>query len=135
MPKLFYIVGLPASGKSTKAEELSKKYNANIHSSDVIREELSGDINNQNINTLVFEILHKRIKGEKGMKLIFQNSYGEERVIAEVQNEQEVIKEINKFLDEHNFKSYYIRTWMRNKYEKVYDVGSHLEFFICNTKE
>ena len=56
------IVGLPASGKSTYAKELSEKYNANIHSSDVIREELSGDVNNQNINSKVFQTLHSRIK-------------------------------------------------------------------------
>lgn len=62
IPKLFYMVGLPASGKSTKAEELAKEYNANIHSSDAMRSELSGDINNQDINTLVFNTLHKRIK-------------------------------------------------------------------------
>ena len=69
------------------------------------------------------------------MKLYFQNSLGKERVIAEVENENEAFKEIHKFLDEHNYKSYYTRTWMRNKYEKVYDVGSHSEFFICRTNE
>lgn len=69
------------------------------------------------------------------MKLIFENSYGEERVIAEVHSEEEVYKEINKFCDEHNFKSYYTRTWMRNNNEKVFDVGSHSEFFICRIKE
>lgn len=57
------LVGLPASGKSTKAEELAKTYNANIHASDKIREEL-GDINNQDNNQLVFQILHNRIKDD-----------------------------------------------------------------------
>lgn len=61
-PKLFVLCGLPASGKSTYAKELAEKYNANIHASDSIREELSGDINNQNINDLVFKTLHRRIK-------------------------------------------------------------------------
>lgn len=61
-PIFIMIVGLPASGKSTYAKELSEKYNANIHSSDVIREELSGDVNNQNINSKVFQTLHSRIK-------------------------------------------------------------------------
>ena len=41
------------------------------------------------------------------MKLIFQNSRGEERVIAEPQDKKEAVKEINKFLDDHNYKSYY----------------------------
>jgi predicted kinase len=61
-PKFFMLVGLPASGKSTYAEELANQYNANIHASDSIREELSGDINNQNINDLVFKTLHSRVK-------------------------------------------------------------------------
>ena len=47
------------------------------------------------------------------MKLFFQNSRGEERVIAEPSNREEVNKEINKFLDDHNFKSYYTRVWKR----------------------
>ena len=54
--------GLVGSGKSYKAKELAKQYDANIHSSDSIREELSGDINNQSINDLVFKTLHNRIK-------------------------------------------------------------------------
>ena len=61
-PKFIMMCGLPASGKSTYAKELAETYNANIHSSDDIRQELSGDINNQNINELVFKILHNRIK-------------------------------------------------------------------------
>ena len=62
IPKLFVLCGLPASGKSTYAQELAEKYNANIHSSDEIRKELSGDINNQHINDIVFSTLHKRVK-------------------------------------------------------------------------
>lgn len=61
-PTLFMMIGLPASGKSTKAEKLAREYDANIHSSDSIREELSGDVNNQDINGLVFETLHNKIK-------------------------------------------------------------------------
>ena len=33
-----------------------------VHSSDEIREELSGDVNNQNMNAKIFELLHKRVK-------------------------------------------------------------------------
>ena len=61
-PTFIMLVGLPASGKSTYAKELAETHNANIHSSDSIREELSGDINNQNINDLVFKTLHSRVK-------------------------------------------------------------------------
>ena len=62
-------------------------------------------------------------------RLFFQNSKGEERLIAEPLNREEVNKEINKFLDDHNFKSYYTRVWEENGRLKI-DVGSHTEFFI-----
>lgn len=61
-PKMIMMVGLVGSGKSYKAQQLAEEYDANIHSSDAIREELTGDINNQNINDLVFRTLHNRIK-------------------------------------------------------------------------
>ena len=44
-------------------------------------------------------------------------------------NKEEVHKEIKKFLDEYNFKSYYTRIWEENGRLK-YDVGSHTEFFF-----
>ena len=61
------------------------------------------------------------------MKLFFQNSRSEERVIAEPSNREEVNKEINKFLDDHNFKSYYTRVWEADG-RLIFDVGSHTEF-------
>lgn len=71
------------------------------------------------------------------MKLVFENSYGKERVIAEVKDEEEAMKEINKFVDECNakrtdgktFEIYYIRSWKHDG-RKIFDVGSHTEFFI-----
>ena len=36
------------------------------------------------------------------MKLIFQNSRGEERVIAEPQDKKEAVKEINKYISEES---------------------------------
>lgn len=60
-PKLFMMIGLPASGKSSKAKELSEKYNAKIHASDEIRTEF-GDVQNQDTNQKVFQELHKRVK-------------------------------------------------------------------------
>lgn len=63
------------------------------------------------------------------MKLFLQNSRDQERLIAEPSNREEVNKAINKFLDEHNFKSYYTRVWEEND-RLVFDVGSHTEFFI-----
>lgn len=62
------------------------------------------------------------------MKLFFQNKYGKERLIAKPKTVKECYEEIDKFLDEHNFTSYYTRIncgenciWL--------DVGSHTEFF------
>ena len=67
------------------------------------------------------------------MKLYFRNGRGEERVIAEPTDEKECHKEIQKFLDEHNFKSYYTRTWTEADGSKWYDVGSWSEFFIVRS--
>lgn len=61
-PTLYYLVGLPASGKSTYANKLKEEHDCQIFSSDSIREELYGDENIQKDNQKVFNILHKRIR-------------------------------------------------------------------------
>ena len=63
MTEFIMLVGLPASGKSTYAEKL-KEQGYHIHSSDAIREELTGDVNAQDKNTDVFAVLHKRVKDD-----------------------------------------------------------------------
>lgn len=63
------------------------------------------------------------------MKLFFQNRYGKERLIAEPSNREEVNREINKFLNDHNFKSYYTRVWEENN-RLIFDVGSWSELFV-----
>lgn len=62
------------------------------------------------------------------MKLYFENSQCKEWLIAECETVQEAHKEIDKFLDEHNFKSYYTRSWGNDDGVTI-DVGSHSEFF------
>ena len=64
MDKVYFLmlVGLPASGKSTKAKELAAKYDATIFSSDELRVEMFGDVNDQEHNQELFVELHKRIK-------------------------------------------------------------------------
>lgn len=62
------------------------------------------------------------------MKLYFENSFGQEREIAVVADRDAAMKEIQKFLDAHNYKSYYTRFWTRNGVT-TFDVGSHTEFF------
>ena len=36
----------------------------------------------------------------------------------------------NKFLDDHNYKSYYTRMWNDEHGNTWYDVGSYTEFFV-----
>lgn len=61
-PKLFLMVGLSASGKSTIAKGLAEDYKAVTVSSDVIREEICGNVSDQSKNEEVFKIFHKRIR-------------------------------------------------------------------------
>lgn len=66
--------------------------------------------------------------------LYFINSRGYDRLLAENITEQEVHREIQKFLKEHNFKSYYTRTWKTSE-GTMYDVGSHTEFFLWSNND
>lgn len=61
-PKLIVMCGLSGSGKSNTAKELAEKYDAEIISSDSIREELTGDSMNQSVNEEVFKIFHDRLR-------------------------------------------------------------------------
>ena len=72
------------------------------------------------------------------MKLYFENSYGERRLIAQPREQTEVGLEIRRFIDKCNegkpedkkFHSYYTRIWENEEGLTVYDVGSHVEFFL-----
>lgn len=68
------------------------------------------------------------------MKLYFENSMGERRLIAEPTTEEEANKEIHKFCENRNFKIYYTRSWRDDDGLKVFDVGSHTEFFYLDDK-
>lgn len=70
--QLVVMCGLPGSGKSTFAEKLSSAEGHTILSSDQLREEMFGDVNNQNNNGKVFEELHRRAREllEAGEKVI-----------------------------------------------------------------
>jgi predicted kinase len=62
-PIFIMMIGLPASGKSEQAKKLAAKYDAEIFSSDALREEMFGDVNHQTNNDVLFKELHKRIRG------------------------------------------------------------------------
>lgn len=66
------------------------------------------------------------------MRLLFQNSQGKERLIAEIYNKQEALQEIHKFLDEHNYKSYYMNVCEYEDNKLRIDVGSWSEFMIID---
>lgn len=72
-PVMIMTVGLPGSGKSTHVKEFAMQYNANIHSSDNLREEMLNDVNNQDKNADIFAELHRRIKEDlkKGNNVIY----------------------------------------------------------------
>lgn len=61
-PIFLMLCGLPASGKSKKAEGLAREYNATIFSSDALRKEIYGDEAIQGDNTKLFNTLYQNIK-------------------------------------------------------------------------
>jgi len=63
-PTLIMMMGLPSSGKSTKAHELSCNYVCPVFSSDQIRKELTGSEDNAEKDDEVFKLLHQRVKDE-----------------------------------------------------------------------
>lgn len=60
----------------------------------------------------------------------FQHSNGTYTCLLKNCTEREAMVKMKKFLDEHNFKSYYTRTWDDDDGNRHYDVGSHSEFFV-----
>lgn len=62
MSDLYFLVGVPGSGKSYWAKHNQESLNAKIYSSDEYREKLLNDVNNQNQNDKVFKSMHKDIK-------------------------------------------------------------------------
>ena len=65
----YMMVGLPASGKSTEAQNLG----AIVRSSDALRDELLGDVQEQGKNGLIFDLLHSLIKADiyNGSDVVF----------------------------------------------------------------
>ena len=64
------------------------------------------------------------------MRLYFENSYGQRRIIGEPKDEQETWEVIKTFCEERNYEIFYVRSWTTPDGERWFDVGSHTEFFI-----
>lgn len=67
--------------------------------------------------------------------LYFRDRFGDWRLLNENIPISEVNAKILEFLKEHNFKSYYTRTWYDKDGNAWYDVGSHTEFFVWGFEE
>ena len=63
----------------------------------------------------------------------FERSNGERVLLAESVDKEAAFSIMKNFLDDHNYKSYYTRTWEEGN-ELWIDVGSHTEFFILTTQ-
>jgi predicted kinase len=72
MTKFIMLCGLPASGKSSYAKNLSQLENASLLSSDQMRLELYGDEGNQEHNAELFDEIYKRARRQlnKGKNVI-----------------------------------------------------------------
>jgi predicted kinase len=107
------LVGIPGSGKSTKAKEiLDENQNTVLISSDAIREEL-GDVNDQSKNDKVFELYYKRaeesLKEGKDVILDATNTTVKSRRIA-----VERLKKHVTTIEAHYFNVDYWTSWGRN---------------------
>ena len=61
------------------------------------------------------------------MELYFKTRK-EKRLISSPKDEDDALNNIYKFCEERNFTIYYIRSWEEDDC-KIFDVGSHTEFF------
>lgn len=76
-PTMWVLVGLSGSGKSTIATQIANENpNTIIISSDAIREELTGNYEDQEHNEEVFKIFHNRIrKNLENKKNVIESDY------------------------------------------------------------
>lgn len=107
-PTLWVMCGLSGSGKSTIAKQLAQEHeNTVIVSSDSVREELTGDYENQDHNEEVFQIFHKKIR---------ENLENNKNVIADATNitmksRRAILQNIGKLDVEKNL-LYYSKTYL-----------------------
>lgn len=64
IPLIIMLIGIPGSGKSCFAREISQNLKVTTHSSDNLRLELFGSVNDMSRNTELFHELHSRIRAD-----------------------------------------------------------------------
>lgn len=124
MAKLVMMMGLPGSGKSTKAERLKETMEKVVLlSSDDIREELFGDRKDNDHNVQVFEELHRRAKEalKEGVDVIYDatNINSKRRIAFLRQLPKGVEKELY-YINES------IEVCIRQDVEREYSVGGEV---------
>lgn len=65
--------------------------------------------------------------------VLYYNNYKNENIeIDQLKTEEDAYKKIGEFLKNHNYTSYYMRSWIDEKdsKKKWIDFGSYVEFFI-----
>ena len=62
--------------------------------------------------------------------LYFQHSDGHYTLLLEGCCELEAWARAEEFMKDHNYKCYYVRSWLDQKGNLQWDVGSHTEFFV-----
>ena len=64
------------------------------------------------------------------LNVMFENSRKQKRIIGTADTQETAFKVIDDFLADHNYKSYYQRTWNTDDKTTCVDVGSWSERFI-----
>ena len=64
------------------------------------------------------------------LNVMFENSRKQKRIIGTADTQETAFKVIDDFLADHNYKSYYKRTWNADDKTTCVDVGSWSERFI-----
>lgn len=70
------------------------------------------------------------IQGDNMLNVMFENSRKQKRIIGTADTQETAFKVIDDFLADHNYKSYYKRTWKKDDKATCVDVGSWSERFI-----
>jgi len=74
--KLFILVGIPGSGKSTRVKHILSKLSADVICPDDIRLEITGDASDQSKNSEVWDIAYQNLHASltKGSNVIFDST-------------------------------------------------------------